>query len=326
MKKLFVGLALALFAWGAQAQDALVVTTCGTLPTPYTAGSSRLPTVDVNGKLCLSVSSATNVTAAAVLTQNQIVVGADGARGVKSADTTITGDYSFSGQIINGQGTITTSKPFTLTETWNAAGVTFSAATISVTPTAFTTASRFLDLQSGATSLARFELIGSGIGTDYLRLSMPRSVTASTIVGTLDYNGGQWNLGSTGVSATAVAFKNNSAVQKFTFDTSAAGLLTLASDMGLGFSGTTTANFANVMQFSRAADGIFSVDTSAIGDGKGSIRRSYAIGSLPAAPKTGAMALTTDQITACPVPGVAPTAGGALVCPVFYNGAAWVGG
>ncbi len=99
MKKLFVGLAFALLAWGAQAQDALVVTTCGTLPTPYAVGSSQLPTVDVNGKLCLSVSSATNVTAAAVLTTNRLVVGDDGARGVKTADTTITGAYTFSGVV-----------------------------------------------------------------------------------------------------------------------------------------------------------------------------------------------------------------------------------
>lgn len=33
----------------------------------------------------------------------------------------------------------------------------------------------------------------------------------------------------------------------------------------------------------------------------------------------------TDQLTACPVTGTAPTGGGTVICPVFYNGSAWVG-
>lgn len=52
----------------------------------------------------------------------------------------------------------------------------------------------------------------------------------------------------------------------------------------------------------------------------------YAIGSLPAAGVAGRRAYVTDQITACAAIGVAPTAGGALVCPVFDNGVGWVGG
>lgn len=36
----------------AQAQDALVVQTCGTLPQAYAVGSTRQPTVDANGRLC----------------------------------------------------------------------------------------------------------------------------------------------------------------------------------------------------------------------------------------------------------------------------------
>lgn len=51
----------------------------------------------------------------------------------------------------------------------------------------------------------------------------------------------------------------------------------------------------------------------------------YAIGSLPAG-TIGDRAYITDQITACPANGITPTAGGALACPVFFNGAAWVGG
>ena len=50
----------------------------------------------------------------------------------------------------------------------------------------------------------------------------------------------------------------------------------------------------------------------------------FAIASLPTG-VSGAIAVVTDQTVACPAKGVAPTAGGAFVCPVFYTGAAWVG-
>lgn len=54
MKKLIGAIfALALSSF-AHAQDAMVVQTCGTVPSPYSVGSSRLMTVDVNGRLCLS--------------------------------------------------------------------------------------------------------------------------------------------------------------------------------------------------------------------------------------------------------------------------------
>lgn len=52
----------------------------------------------------------------------------------------------------------------------------------------------------------------------------------------------------------------------------------------------------------------------------------YTIAGLPAAGTAGRRAYVTDQITACAAIGIAPTAGGALVCPVFDNGVAWVGG
>jgi hypothetical protein len=50
----------------------------------------------------------------------------------------------------------------------------------------------------------------------------------------------------------------------------------------------------------------------------------YAIASLPTG-VTGMVAYVTDQITAAAAKGVAPTAGGAIKCLVFYNGTAWVG-
>lgn len=50
----------------------------------------------------------------------------------------------------------------------------------------------------------------------------------------------------------------------------------------------------------------------------------YAIGSLPSG-TIGMLAYVTNQVTACPALGIAPTAGGTIKCRVWYNGSAWVG-
>lgn len=51
----------------------------------------------------------------------------------------------------------------------------------------------------------------------------------------------------------------------------------------------------------------------------------YTIANLPTSPLTGSIAYVTNQLTTCAVAGAALTAGGSVVCPVFYNGSAWVG-
>jgi hypothetical protein len=57
LRALLVGVGLFLFNLApANAQDAMVVQSCGTLPIAYAVGAVRLPTVDVNGKLCLNSS------------------------------------------------------------------------------------------------------------------------------------------------------------------------------------------------------------------------------------------------------------------------------
>jgi hypothetical protein len=66
-----------------------------------------------------------------------------------------------------------------------------------------------------------------------------------------------------------------------------------------------------------AATGVFSATVSTGG---------YTVAALPVAPGTGARAYVTDQLATCAATGAALTGGGALTCPVFYNGAAWVGG
>ena len=50
----------------------------------------------------------------------------------------------------------------------------------------------------------------------------------------------------------------------------------------------------------------------------------YTVSTLPTG-ATGMRAYVTDQTTACPAAGAALTGSGAVTCPVFYNGSAWVG-
>src|ERR1700679_2400498 len=56
MKKLLLALFL-LVPLSAQAQQAKVVASCGTVPLTYPAGSTQYQTVDVNGNLCTNASS-----------------------------------------------------------------------------------------------------------------------------------------------------------------------------------------------------------------------------------------------------------------------------
>lgn len=119
---------------------------------------------------------ATAVTAASVLTANQIVVGDDGARGIKTANATITGSYTFSGQITNALGTITTSQPYTLTQTWNAGGVVFTGALINVTNTASDATSLLVDFQVGGASKFKIRA-ADGLVTVGVNLSVGGSGT-----------------------------------------------------------------------------------------------------------------------------------------------------
>lgn len=50
----------------------------------------------------------------------------------------------------------------------------------------------------------------------------------------------------------------------------------------------------------------------------------YTVSTLPTG-RIGMKAYVTDQTTSCPAAGAALTGSGAVTCPVFYNGSAWVG-
>ena len=52
--------------------------------------------------------------------------------------------------------------------------------------------------------------------------------------------------------------------------------------------------------------------------------KGYTVATLPTG-VIGMRAYVTDQLTSCATAGMALTGGGAVTCPVFYNGSAWVG-
>jgi len=164
------------------------------------------------------------------------------------------------------------------------------------------------NLSSGACSAADdiFQVQPTaGTTVCYTRMATPYSVGKSaTVNGVLVTNG----TGVPSVSTTLPAFTLSGALTYggITLSNSVTGTGSMVLSASPTFTGTLT-----------AATGVFSATVNTGG---------YTVATLPVAPGTGARAYVTDQLTTCAVTGVALTGGGVLTCPVFYNGAAWVGG
>lgn len=182
MKKLLLGLALSLFASVSFAQQvttpAIVALACAYNSGAQTGTSGQFMYVqcDVNGKL-LTSTGGTGVTAAAVLTANQLVVGDDGVRGVKTANATITGTYTFAG-------------PTTFGVITNATSLALGGATIGTNALAWTGTALGLGLLTITQATANSGILAS---TGY-------SLTGSSAVGAIDI-AGTWN---TSGSPTAI--------------------------------------------------------------------------------------------------------------------------
>lgn len=87
--------------------------------------------------------------------------GGGGSSGIAAGDSpTWTGQHTFA------KGTITTSTPFTETQTWNSGAVTFTAHTINVTDTASASASLLMDLQVGGVTKLNVTKAGRVISAD----------------------------------------------------------------------------------------------------------------------------------------------------------------
>lgn len=83
-------------------------------------------------------------------------------------------------QVTNALGTITTSKPFTITQTWNDAGVTFNGLLVNVTDTASAAASLLADLQVGGSS--KFKVSKAGVATAAVAVNVPAGSAATPSV------------------------------------------------------------------------------------------------------------------------------------------------
>lgn len=157
----------------------------------------------------------------------------------------LTGTQSFTGAKSFDSGTLTTSQPLSITQTWNASGVTMKAATINVTDTASAAASLLLDLQvggvtkasitkTGAYNIAGVGLPSSGIGwTNSNHLALAHNGLTRFMVNSLGItaNGSDTNLGFNFASANesgtsfhsriltdgagTVAIRNGTAAQTF---------------------------------------------------------------------------------------------------------------
>ena len=98
-----------------------------------------------------------------------------------------------------------------------------------------------------------------------------------------------------------------------------------------GFSSTSSENDTPDTGLSRGAAGVVDVGNGTAGDTSGTLKAKLVVtggstvATLPAG-VIGARYYVTDQLTSCPANGAAVTGGGTVVCPVFYNGTAWVGG
>lgn len=112
-------------------------------------------------------------------------------------------------------GTITTSSPaFTLAQTWNASGTTFTALRVNATDTASASASLLMDLQVGGTSRAKFEKTGR------LTLTYDSTATRAGSIGMVNTN--RFEVGTTG--NYAVLFTADAGNQYINFVSTSGGI------------------------------------------------------------------------------------------------------
>jgi hypothetical protein len=153
MKRLLFAAFLAVVALPAQAQQARVVTTCGSLAPfgPNVAGTSALPTVDVNGKLCLS--------------------GGGGGGSIVGGTTPVTGTCPSGQFLYNNAGVVGCSAsstsivlPQTISGTVNSGGIPYFNSTTQMSSSALL-ANNAVMLGGGAAASPKTTTTGTGVVT-----------------------------------------------------------------------------------------------------------------------------------------------------------------
>lgn len=123
---------------------------------PTFGGAYSFPSSDGAANSVLStngsgVLSFQDVNSTSFLTNFVPYTGASGAVDLGSNALT-TGAITTSGQFINNQGTLTSSSPLTLTQTWNSGATVFTGLYVNITDTSSSSSSLFADFQVGGTS------------------------------------------------------------------------------------------------------------------------------------------------------------------------------
>lgn len=196
--------------------------------------------------------------------------------------------------------------------------------------------------QTTVPSVSAALIADNGSQTDAIFLARDNGSTVFTIAdggiitATGTMNGKDYN--STGTNGVLVAnssfngpgyYFNNSNNAGITSPGS--GIIALQNYAGTDFNrlqfGGTTSSFPAIKRSSALLQARLADDSAYAAFEANTLRTAtaYTVGTLPAG-SAGMRAYVTDQLTACAATGVALTGGGAIVCPAFYNGSAWVGG
>lgn len=210
----------------------------------------------------------------------------------ESGVTNLTADLALKANLTSATGwafstgTITTSQPFSIAQTWNA-NTAFVALVVDATSTLSDNNGKLFQLKrSGASKFYVDEFSNVYVGgatTGGILLTAPNMKFASNSLVS-------WSATSTMNSTQDIGFSRN-----------AAGVLEINN-------GTAAGTFRDVK-----ARNVISDNTVRL--------KGFTVATLPASPVVGDMAYVTDATA--PTYNAALTGGGAVVVPVFYNGSAW---
>ena len=300
-------------------------------------------------------SSTTAEASSALLAQYGVVIGGGaGAAPATQSGLTFGGAAAGTGLAI-AAGTATTNNnanALNISQTWNAAGVTFTGKKTNITATAYTSGSLIEDWQIGGTSTAalikntnnvEFRVgpageLDTSSGYNFLHVNgSTAGVITTSNGGTRRFNMYHDNTsmlyqGVVTVSGTSHYFLagNSTKVFRIFSQVDDADRGAVAGGSNAGYYLTDTAGVASATRdtgWSRISAGVWGAGTGAAGSFAGRIKLTSAIAAgvtvanLNAAPTTGEIQSVTDSLA--PVAGAAVAAGGAAKALVWYNGAQW---
>lgn len=161
------------------------------------------------------------------------------------------------GQVTNAGGTITTSQPFTITQTWNASGTVFTGALLNFTNTASATLSKFIDIQVGGNSQFAFGFANGSTATMWAGIG--GALTANNYI--IAATSTDLFINAPG-SGNAITFSTANGVGLFSISGGTGRPVSMSSTSSLGF---TAGNAGSALDasLSRQAVGVIQFGTTA---------------------------------------------------------------